>query len=367
MRGRKLVDVGCGTGTRRALARRGARRAAGRGHRLLAGDGRGRDARVERARVVGARALRAGRRRRGARPARRRARSTTPSCSAASRSRARDQAALRARDGQRRAPGPQGRPRARPRADPPLAAAAPRPAISASRSGLRARTAPGSRLVHADRMGFVPVRLVFSVRDLPRSIVAPRLRRRRARCSTRRPGSRRCPTTSFCSSRARLTPARVTPGRCSSLRGGRRGGAPQLGRGRGQLRRLPGAALRGRAAASRPTRPTRSRSGRAASRAPSPTAGSCGDVRRELVPLGAAALVGGLAGSLLLLRTSEPYVRDAHPVAAALRDGALLLRRRDRRRGSDAAERRRRCRLAVVRAARSSASTAATSAAGWAS
>jgi hypothetical protein len=31
----------------------------------------------------------------------------------------------------------------------------------------------GLSLVHADRMGFVPVRLVFSVRDLPRSIVGP--------------------------------------------------------------------------------------------------------------------------------------------------------------------------------------------------
>lgn len=31
----------------------------------------------------------------------------------------------------------------------------------------------GLELVAADRMGFVPVRLVFSVRDLPRSIVAP--------------------------------------------------------------------------------------------------------------------------------------------------------------------------------------------------
>jgi len=30
-----------------------------------------------------------------------------------------------------------------------------------------------------------------------------------------------------------------------------------------------------------------------------------GDVKRELLPLGVAALVGGLAGSLLLLRTSE--------------------------------------------------------------
>jgi SAM-dependent methyltransferase len=31
----------------------------------------------------------------------------------------------------------------------------------------------GLSVVHADRMGFVPVRLVFSVRDLPRPIVAP--------------------------------------------------------------------------------------------------------------------------------------------------------------------------------------------------
>lgn len=31
----------------------------------------------------------------------------------------------------------------------------------------------GLSLVHADRMGFVPVRLVFSVRDLPRPLVAP--------------------------------------------------------------------------------------------------------------------------------------------------------------------------------------------------
>ncbi len=31
----------------------------------------------------------------------------------------------------------------------------------------------GLGLVHADRMGFVPVRLVFSVRDLPRVVVAP--------------------------------------------------------------------------------------------------------------------------------------------------------------------------------------------------
>jgi SAM-dependent methyltransferase len=31
----------------------------------------------------------------------------------------------------------------------------------------------GLALLHADRMGFVPVRLVFSVRDLPRPIVAP--------------------------------------------------------------------------------------------------------------------------------------------------------------------------------------------------
>jgi SAM-dependent methyltransferase len=31
----------------------------------------------------------------------------------------------------------------------------------------------GLALVHADRMGFVPVRLVFSVRDLPRPVVAP--------------------------------------------------------------------------------------------------------------------------------------------------------------------------------------------------
>jgi SAM-dependent methyltransferase len=31
----------------------------------------------------------------------------------------------------------------------------------------------GLALVHADRMGFVPVRLVFSVRDLPRPLVAP--------------------------------------------------------------------------------------------------------------------------------------------------------------------------------------------------
>ncbi|MBV9949278.1 MAG: class I SAM-dependent methyltransferase [Myxococcales bacterium] len=32
--------------------------------------------------------------------------------------------------------------------------------------------AAGLRLVHADRMGFVPVRLVFSVRDLPRALVS---------------------------------------------------------------------------------------------------------------------------------------------------------------------------------------------------
>jgi SAM-dependent methyltransferase len=31
----------------------------------------------------------------------------------------------------------------------------------------------GLSLVHADRMGFVPVRLIFSVRDLPRALVAP--------------------------------------------------------------------------------------------------------------------------------------------------------------------------------------------------
>jgi SAM-dependent methyltransferase len=31
----------------------------------------------------------------------------------------------------------------------------------------------GLALLHADRMGFVPVRLVFSVRDLPRPVVAP--------------------------------------------------------------------------------------------------------------------------------------------------------------------------------------------------
>jgi hypothetical protein len=31
----------------------------------------------------------------------------------------------------------------------------------------------GLALQQADRMGFVPVRLVFSVRDLPRPIVAP--------------------------------------------------------------------------------------------------------------------------------------------------------------------------------------------------
>jgi SAM-dependent methyltransferase len=31
----------------------------------------------------------------------------------------------------------------------------------------------GLQLIHGDRMGFVPVRLVFSVRDLPRPIVAP--------------------------------------------------------------------------------------------------------------------------------------------------------------------------------------------------
>ena len=36
----------------------------------------------------------------------------------------------------------------------------------ANRAGLLA-------LAHADRMGFVPVRLVFSVRDLPRPIVGP--------------------------------------------------------------------------------------------------------------------------------------------------------------------------------------------------
>jgi len=39
---------------------------------------------------------------------------------------------------------------------------------SANRAGLS--------LVHADRMGFVPVRLVLSVRDLPRAIVAPLFR-----------------------------------------------------------------------------------------------------------------------------------------------------------------------------------------------
>jgi SAM-dependent methyltransferase len=33
--------------------------------------------------------------------------------------------------------------------------------------------AAGLSLVHVDRMGFVPVRLVFSVRDLPRRLVAP--------------------------------------------------------------------------------------------------------------------------------------------------------------------------------------------------
>ena len=37
--------------------------------------------------------------------------------------------------------------------------------VSANRAGLS--------LVHADRMGFVPVRLVLSVRDLPRALVAP--------------------------------------------------------------------------------------------------------------------------------------------------------------------------------------------------
>jgi hypothetical protein len=33
--------------------------------------------------------------------------------------------------------------------------------------------AAGLSLTQADRMGFVPVRLVFSVRDLPRVVVAP--------------------------------------------------------------------------------------------------------------------------------------------------------------------------------------------------
>jgi hypothetical protein len=36
--------------------------------------------------------------------------------------------------------------------------------------------AAGLALVHADRMGFVPGRLVLSVRDLPRPLVAPLFR-----------------------------------------------------------------------------------------------------------------------------------------------------------------------------------------------
>ena len=38
---------------------------------------------------------------------------------------------------------------------------------------IAAANGAGLALVQADRMGFVPVRLVFSVRDLPRGLVAP--------------------------------------------------------------------------------------------------------------------------------------------------------------------------------------------------
>ena len=151
-----------------------------RGRRLLAGDGRGGAPRVERAGVV-----------RASCASSRGTWSTGLDTLGVGVVRRRHRARLllgglraprvaREGHGQRRAPGPQGRPGAGARAHPSFAAASPRPRPGARGVDRLRQRARASRSWRGDRMGFVPVRLVFSVRDLPALRRRADLRRRRA-------------------------------------------------------------------------------------------------------------------------------------------------------------------------------------------
>ena len=210
---------------------------------------------------------------------------------------------------------------------------------SGSRTGSPRANRAGLALVARRPHGLRPRAPRLQRARLPARARRPRVPRGRAAARRRALALRRSRTTSSCSSRA---DARAHRDRSLTFAllfvAAAIGGAHQLGGRRAAASsRFPRSSSPGCRPSPR-TRRTRSRSGPAASRAPSPTGASCATLGASCSRSARRASSGGLAGCASPPPHARTDVRAAHPLAPALRDrrsspsAGVVTRRRQRRR-----------------------------------